>query len=78
MFSIRLQEPERPKAQPSTLSQRVFGKLIGFTAGLVLIVFADALVLDHAIWRRVLGGFAHSYPTVDHAIRGLGASLTRR
>lgn len=78
MFSLRMQERTQPVPKPATVSQQLFGRLLGFTAGLILIVFADAVVLDHAIWRSVLGGFARSYPTADHAIRDLWFALFGR
>lgn len=78
MFSLRMQEQRQPVSKPATVSQQLFGKLLGFTAGLILIVFADAVVLDHAIWRSVLGGFARSYPSADHAITAFWITLFGR
>ena len=78
MFSIRLAEPEGRQTRRSGLRERVLGNLLGFAAGLTLILAVDALFLHGRLLGSVSEGLASSQPSLAHAAQSVWATTVGR
>ena len=78
MFSIHLAEPEGRQPDGRGFAARLLGKFLGFSAGIVLVVAVDALVLDHQLRQSVSEGFQTAIPSLTHALRGGWANVAGR
>ena len=78
MFSIHLAEPEGRQARPQRLLERLCGRLLGFSAGLTLILAVDALFLHGQLALSLSESFAVNQPALSHAVKSVWASIVGR
>ena len=78
MFNLNIAQPGSPEPSEPRPGERLFGTILGFVAGLVLIAAIDALFWNHMLWRTLAQHVAPGDPSLLHAVSRIGTMLLRR